>query len=225
LINSTGRRIRIIVAEDHQLIRKSLADLIDGHNECNVVAEVCNGCDLVTEYFLIRPDLIVVNIILPDMNGMEAFQEILRNDPKVKALFIANQRDEKLICRIYKIGGMGYIYKKDNSRKVLNSIREIHEGVHCFPHNMEEILAKYSEDTEYTGYEKRELKCILSKREYEVFLLSGEGLTSREIADRLLISIKTVEYHLNSIREKLNLRNRNQLISISSKHALLYKDI
>jgi DNA-binding NarL/FixJ family response regulator len=222
LQNLNSWKIRIIVAEDHQLIRKSLVDLIDSDRECRVVAEVNNGDDLVTEYFRVNPDLIVVNMILPHMNGIEAIEEIKRRDRRVKALFMSSHWDDVLIYQGYRCGGKGYFYRGDNSRKVINSIREIHSGEICFPDNMDVILAKYSNNNEYTGYENKHLQYLLSKREFEIFLLFGKAMTAREISHKLLISMKTVEYHLYNLKEKLNLKNRNQLISISTKHNLHY---
>lgn len=224
LLNSRDRRIKIIVAENHLLILKGLVDLIDSNKECRVVAEVTNGNDLVSEYFIVDPDIIVVNMILPHMNGMEAVEEIRRRDRRVKVLFISNHRDDVLIYQSYRCGGTGYIYSGENPRKIINSIKEIHAGDYCFPHNMEEILSKYSAKKEYTGYENKELHKILSKRELEIFLLFGNAMTALEISEKLIISKKTVAYHLYNLKVKLNLSSRNQLIKISTKHNLFYRE-
>jgi len=222
LVNSKDRRIRIIIAEEHQLIRKGLVDLIDRDRDCKVVAEVNNGRDLVSEYFAVRPDIVVSNVILPEMNGMEALEEIRRSDRHVKILFMSSFRDDKLIYRCFRCSAMGYFFNGDNSRVVLNSIKDIFIGDYCFPHNMDELIERYSDNNQYTGCENNELQYILSRREHEIFKLLGTGLTSREIADRLLISIKTIEFHLHNLKDKLNLTNRYQLINISTKHNLLY---
>lgn len=222
MINFKDRRIRIIVAEDHQLIRNGLVDLIDNDKECRVVAEINNGNDLVSEYFSVNPDLIVVNMLLPYMNGIEAMEEIKRRDRRVKALFMSNCWDEELIFLGYRCGGKGYFYSGENSRKIMNSIKEIHYGDYCFPDNMDVIIEKYSNIKKYTGYENKDLRDILSKREFEIFLLYGNALTAREISGKLFISINTVEYHLYNLKEKLNLSNRNQLINISTRYNLLY---
>jgi DNA-binding NarL/FixJ family response regulator len=149
-------------------------------------------------------------------------REIKRDDRKIKALFVADYSDDALTDLIYKSGGMGCIIKHDPTRNLLNSIREVNSGEFCFPEKLNSILKRYSTGKEYTGYENHELELILSKKEYEIFLLCGIGLSSREIAERLLIGIKTVDYHLNNIREKLNLSHRNKLIRISARHNLLY---
>lgn len=216
------KRIRVMIAEDNPYARKGLSEFVDSENDFKVVAEVGTGSELVTHYFLTRTDVVIVNPILPDMNGMEAIESIMSEDRKIKALFLSDINDESLMYRILKCGGMGYVVKQDPVRILLNSIREVNSGELCFPEDHDEIFKRCSGEKAYTGYENHELQLILSKKEYEIFLLCGSGLSSREIADKLLVGIKTVDYHLNNIREKLNLRHRNQLIRISARHNLLY---
>jgi DNA-binding NarL/FixJ family response regulator len=219
------RKIKILIAEENQFVRKGLAEVIEVEKECRIIGDVSTGNDLVTEYFLNTPDLMIINIILPGMNGIEAYGEIRSRDSRAKVLFTSNYNDQVFVYMAHKCGGMGYYFNDESPRHVINYIKEIYSGNYCFPDNLEEIKVRYLDKKEYTGYENQELQLILSRREYEIFLLCGKGLTSREISDNLQISQKTVEFHLHNIKGKLNLKNRVQLISISAKHSLLYNKI
>jgi DNA-binding NarL/FixJ family response regulator len=221
---STDQRIKIIVAEQNQFIRKGLVELIDGDRECMIASEVSTGSELIADYFVFNPDIIVTNVILDKFNGPEALTEIKSIDKHAKALFLSGYADDRIIYLVHRCGGMGCINLQENPRRIINAVKEIHAGKGYFPDNIEAILSRYSESDQYTGYEYNDLQKILSRREYEIFCLIGNGLSSREIADKLLISKKTVEYHLFNMKVKLNLGSRNQLICISAKHNLIYNN-
>ncbi len=222
MIPPEKRRIRIIIAENNPLIRGGQAVLIEREKDCIIADAVENGKELVTSYRKNNPDIIISNIILPQLNGLEAFEEILNRDKYAKILFTSNFRDEAFLHLAFRYRGSGYLCNLENKGMILDLIRKIHSGKFCFPDEINSARNRQTGINEFTGYENRKLRNTLSKREFLIFCMYGKGLSSKEIADKLWISNKTVEFHLYKMRLKLNLQNRIKLLTIAARHVMLY---
>ena len=198
-----------MLADDHVLIRQGLKKLIEENKSLEVVAEAGDGLELLDVLDTLVPDLIILDISMPQLRGIEVINEAKRLCPKVKILMITMHKSEQYFLCAMSAGADGYLLNE-----LLTAIeRVMHEDLYISPHLMEE----FSDDLIRSYREKGIFPCeTLTNREIEVLKLVAEGLTSKEIAELLSISIRTVEHHRANLLKKLNLKNTADLI----KHAI-----
>ncbi len=207
-------KTKIVLADDHVLIRQGLKKLIEENKSLEVVAEAGDGLELLDVLDTLVPDLIILDISMPLLRGIEVINEAKRLCPKVKILMITMHKSEQYFLCAMSAGADGYLLKEDSDSELLTAIeRVMHEDLYISPHLMEE----FSDDLIRSYREKGIFPCeTLTNREIEVLKLVAEGLTSKEIAELLSISIRTVEHHRANLLKKLNLKNTADLI----KHAI-----
>lgn len=205
-----NNKIRILVADDHTLFRSGIINLLSNEKDIFVIGEAETGGDLVNKYFSLKPDLVLADISMPDINGIEALKNIKENDPSASFLFLSMHDDEEYISYCYQAGGMGLISKKVLKGELLFAIRTISEGKKYFGAEMtEEKLQKMS------FKEKSENKSDLNRltpREKDILKMISEGCTSEEIAEKLFLSKRTIDSHRGHLIQKLNLKSLPELI-------------
>jgi DNA-binding NarL/FixJ family response regulator len=204
-------KIKIFIVDDHPIIRQGLKELIDQEPDLLVCGEADNAMDATRAIKALLPDVAIVDISLnKDMSGLDLIKEIKTKYPSMLTL-VLSMHDETIFAeRVLKAGARGYVMKEEATEKVLVAIRRILSGnVYLSDRVSGKILAKITgtrpEDT-ISGIDS------LSDRELEVFELIGIGLGTREIADKLYLSVKTIEAHRMHIREKLKLKNSTELL-------------
>ena len=207
-------KTKIVLADDHVLIRQGLKKLIEENKSLDVVGEAGDGLELLDVLDTVVPDLIILDISMPQLRGIEVINEAKRLCPKAKVLMITMHKSEQYFLCAMSAGADGYHLKEDSDSELLTAIdRVMHEDLYISPHLMEE----FSDDLIRSYREKGIFPCeTLTNREIEVLKLVAEGLTSKEIAELLSISIRTVEHHRANLLKKLNLKNTADLI----KHAI-----
>lgn len=207
-------KTKIVLADDHVLIRQGLKKLIEENKSLEVVAEAGDGLELLDVLDTLVPDLIILDISMPQLRGIEVINEAKRLCPKVKILMITMHKSEQYFLCAMSAGADGYLLKEDSDSELLTAIdRVMHEDLYISPH----LLEEFSDDLIRSYREKGIFPCeTLTNREIEVLKLVAEGLTSKEIAELLSISIRTVEHHRANLLKKLNLKNTADLI----KHAI-----
>lgn len=207
-------RTKIVLADDHVLIRQGLKKLIEENRALEVVGEAGDGLELLDVLETVVPDLIILDISMPQLRGIEVINEAKTICPKTKILMITMHKSEQYFLCAMSAGADGYLLKEDSDSELLTAIeRVMHEDLYISPHLMEE----FSDDLIRSYREKGIFPCEkLTNREIEVLKLVAEGLTSKEIAELLSISIRTVEHHRANLLKKLNLKNTADLI----KHAV-----
>jgi DNA-binding NarL/FixJ family response regulator len=207
-------KCKIVLADDHVLIRQGLKKLIEENKMLEVIGEAGDGLELLDVLEHVEPDLIILDISMPQLRGIEVIGEAKSLCPKVKILMITMHKSEQYFLCAMSAGANGYLLKEDSDNELLTAIDMVMEGeMYISPHLAEE----FSDEVIKNYREKGVFPCeTLTNREVEVLKLVAEGLTSKEIAELLSISIRTVEHHRANLLKKLNLKNTADLI----KHAI-----
>jgi len=204
------KRITILLAEDHTFVREGLSALLKMESEFLVVGEAENGRQAVDLALLHTPDVVVMDIAMPILNGMEATKQILKSAPKTKVLILSAHGDEAYIFQSIAMGAAGYLLKKTAACVLPVAIRKVAQGINVFS---PEILQKINHRKK-PGARGKGVKLMvidLTSRETEVLQLVAEGKCNKETAAELHISIKTVEKHRQSLMNKLNLHETASL--------------
>ncbi len=207
-------KCKIVLADDHVLIRQGLKKLIEENDVLEVIGEASDGLELLDVLYQVVPDLIVLDISMPQLRGIEVINEAKRLCPGTRILMITMHKNEQYFLCAMSAGADGYLLKEDSDSELLNAIDVVMNGdMYISPHLAEE----FSDDVIRSYREKGIFPCeTLTNREIEVLRHVAEGLTSKEIAELLSISIRTVEHHRANLLKKLNLKNTADLI----KHAI-----
>jgi two-component system response regulator NreC len=198
--------IRVVLAEDHTIVRKGLRSLLDAETDIEVVGEAGDGRQAVQQVGELHPDIVLMDITMPGLNGLEATRQIKQRYPEVQVLVLTMHATEEYIRQILRAGASGYLVKQAAVSELVLAIRAVQAGG-CFlsPSISKAIVDEYSRQVDATLGEARYDR--LTNREREVLQLVAEGHSSREIGETLCISVKTVEAHRASLMEKLDLHN------------------
>ena len=212
-------RKRLLIVDDHPMMRTGLAQLIDNEDDLKVCAEADNAAQALDAALGQKLDLILLDISLPDKNGLELIKDIRAVKPTLPIL-VVSMHDEGLYAeRVLRAGGRGYIMKQEGGKKLLEAIRQVLSGqIYVSDKISSGILETFSgRPVEAAAFPVQQL----SDREFEVFQLIGQGKSTREIADHLHLSVKTVEVHRLNIKKKLKLKTATDLV----RHAVRWLEI
>lgn len=213
--------IKIILTEDHQILRDGVKVLIASEN-IEIVGEAASGAELWKLLENETPDLILMDISLPDISGIELTREITHKKPEIKVLILSMYTDESFINQAIKAGAKGYLHKNTTREEMLTAIDSVYQGSDFYSENISKVILKsYIDKAKLKSDEIANPKEILSKREIEILKMFADGYINKEIADRLFISIRTVESHKNHIMQKLNLKTQVELVKFAIKHNLV----
>jgi len=205
------KQIRILLADDHNVMRKGLRLLLESQPEFTVVAEAADGRQAVEQAEATSPDVVVLDIAMPNLSGIEAAQRIISQRPSTSVVILSMHSDEGYVLRALKAGAKGYLLKDSVEGDLIEAITTVHQGKTFFSREIgkmlvedyiREIRARGSEDS----YE------LLTSREREILQLLAEGKSNKEIAGALNLSSHTVETHRRNLQDKLNLHSFAELI-------------
>lgn len=211
--------IRILIADDQQLFRDGLRSLIEQENDMDVVAEAENGREAIELAKELKPDLIVMDINMPDLNGIDATQIICEELPGIKLIALSIHSTSKFVSGMIGAGASGYIVKHCAFKELATAIRTVFEGK---PYLCAEILSTVMDEfASNASSGQPAVFSVLSTREREVMQLVAEGMKSEEIASHLCISIKTVSSHRRQIMKKLNLKNQADITRYAISEGLI----
>lgn len=210
--------IKIVIADDHQLFREGIAKLLSNAPEIEVVAQAENGEEAVEKVRDYSPDMILMDIGMPKLNGIEATRLIAIEFPEVKILVLSMHTEKEYIKDILDAGASGYLLKMCTYTQLIEGIKSVAEGRKYLSEQVTEIVLK-----DYLAKEEGNLdpKAALSKRELEILKLFAEGKSSREISESLFISIKTVGTHKQHILKKLKLKTNADMVKYALKQGLI----
>jgi DNA-binding NarL/FixJ family response regulator len=209
-------RTRILLADDHAILRAGLAMLIESQPDLAVVGEAADGLEAVEKTRKIKPDVVILDLTMPRLSGLDALREIRRDCPDTKVLVLTMHDDPAYGRSVLGAGALGYVTKKAADRELLLAIRTVREGRPFVD------LTQAEDMLPRTG--ARLSKELLSQREEQVLALVARGFTHQEIADRLDLSIKTVETYLGRLMTKLRLRRRAELVWYALETGILDRD-
>ena len=208
-------KIRILLADDHKMILGGLKGLLEP--EFELVGTVEDGKALVSEAVRLRPDVIVVDISMPKLNGIEAFCEIRKIAPAVKAVFLTMHHDVTYAAKAFEVGASGYVLKHSAPTELVTAIREAMSGrTYVTPLIAGELLMSFRENGKGKGSAVK-----LTGRQKEILQLLTEGHSAKEIAATLKISPRTVEFHKYNMMEEWNLKSSADLIRYAIKHGIV----
>jgi NarL family two-component system response regulator LiaR len=198
--------IRILIADDHALVRKGLITLIASEPGIEVIGEAADGVEVVLKARSLKPDIILLDMIMPRQNGLEAIQQIKREDPQARILVITSFAEDHLVFPAIKAGALGYLLKDTSPQQLLQAIYDVYHGESSLhPTIALKVIRELNRSSDLPLTEDP-----LTARESVILKLVAQGLSNQEIAERLVISERTVGNHIGNILSKLHLANRTQ---------------
>lgn len=202
--------IKVLVVDDHPLIRQGLCKVLELEEKINVVGEAGDGSEALEKVRALQPDVILMDINMPDVNGIEAIGLIKKEFPRAKIIMLTIHDDDEYVLETMKTGAAGYVLKDVEPRNLIEAIRVVHKGG-SYIHPT--IAAKLMGEINRLSVKKSEpLREELTRRELEVLNCLAKGYSNREIAKELYISEKTVKNHISNIFHKLNVSDRTQAL-------------
>jgi DNA-binding NarL/FixJ family response regulator len=208
-VNNSPDLIRVLSVDDHLLLRKGIATLVNTEADMKLVAEASNGEEAIRMFRLHRPDVTLMDLQMPDMNGTEAITEIQREFPGARIVVLTTYTGDTQVLRALKAGARAYILKGDVHLELLDTIRAVHAGQKRIPPEIAAELAEHAADDP------------LSSREIEVLRLIATGNSNKLIADQLSISEATAKSHVANILSKLGANDRAHAVTIGVKRGII----
>jgi len=212
-------KIKVLIVDDHALLREGIRSLLASHDDIEIVGEATNGSEALEKVREVAPDVILMDIAMPIMDGLEATRRIRKQNPNVRIIILTQYDRKDYVLSSIKSGASGFIPKNVIISELVSAIRTAHSGdAFLHPSVAKMVIEDYLRQVEPSPYDR------LTDREREVLKLVAEGLTNQEIANLLSVSVKTVLGHRTSLMEKLGIHNRTELIKYAIRKGLIAID-
>ena len=208
------KTIRVVIADDHALVRSGPQSILALFHDIELVAQASSGAEAIRMTQQTEPDVVLMDLVMPGMNGAAATEEILRRCPGTRVLALTSFSDEELIENTLRAGAIGYLMKNVSGDQLADAIRAASVGKSTLAPEAAEALIHAVAAREAAGR-------TLTRRERQVLALMAEGMTNAEIADRLVISLSTAKTHVSSIISKLGVSSRTEAATIAVRHRLI----
>jgi len=211
-------KIKILIADDHKILRQGIRSLLAPQPDFEVIGETADGPETLKETFKLKPDVVLMDIGMPNLNGFEATRQIKKKLPEVKVLILTMYQDDEYVLQALQSGASGYVLKDVAVEELVTAIRAVNnEQYYLSPSISRTVIDAYLRKTEKGGKEPSEL---LTAREREIVQLIAEGYTNKEIAAKLFISVKTVDAHRSHIMEKLDIHDVALLVKYAIRKGI-----
>lgn len=213
--------LKVLVVDDHAVVRSGLMMLLHGKHNIEVIGEAADGEEGIQAAQLLKPDVVLMDLNMPSgMDGLTATTELRRLMPDLAILILTMHDDDEYLFRAIHVGASGYILKSAPHEELLTAIRSVAAGnAYLYPTATKRLMNEYIERLKHG--ENTDTYEALSEREREVLALIAKGFSNKEIAEQLIISVKTVESHKSNVMEKLGLKTRPELVKFAVKKGLL----
>lgn len=216
------KKIRVLITDDHRVVREGLSAILETKEEIEIVGEAKDGGEAVEKARELLPDVIVMDVSMPGMNGVEATRIIKREMPQIGIVALTMYEDQQYIFDLVRAGAKGYLLKDSDSTEILAAIRAISKGESLIhPSVASKILAEFSLLSKGKGRRKSSLEHDLTEREITVLRLVADGKTNKEIANVLDLSEKTVKNHVRNIFHKLHVFDRTQAAILAIRKGII----
>lgn len=216
---TTDNPIRVLLVDDHPMVRQGLVYFLTTQPNIQIVGEAQNGVEAVQAANALKPDIMLMDLVMPEMDGLEAIHIIRLQNPQIAIIVVSSFIDDARVMTAIQAGVMGYVMKDINPKELANAIRTVASGeVYLHPQAASRLAQGLR--SESTPNRDVSLK-TLTEREYEVLCLVARGLSNQEIADKLCVTIKTVKAHVSNILSKLQLDSRIHAALFALKHKLV----
>jgi len=211
-------QISVLIADDHTIVRSGVRLLLEAETDIRVVGEALNGREALELTESLQPDIVLMDITMPEMDGLEATRQLKARFPHIHVLVLTMHRSDDYFFEMLTAGASGYILKGAKTSELINAVRVVQQGeIFLYPSMTQKLVQGYIQLAEWAN----ESEPSLSPREKEIFQLLAEGYSNKEIAEKLVISPSTVHSHRGNIMEKLGLGNRRDLIQYARKQGLI----
>jgi two-component system, NarL family, response regulator LiaR len=205
--------IKVLIVDDHPLVRKGINILLGVYDDIEVVGEAENGREAIEICEKYNPDIVLMDLIMPEINGIEATRKILENWPSIKVIILTSYIDKKLIEDSLKAGAMGYILKNISGNKMVETIRDANKGKSTLSSEASDFLISNLKNPAVPNYQ-------LTGQEKNILSDLVQGMSNKKIAQKQVLSLSTVKFHVSNIISKLGVSNRSEAISIALKNRL-----
>ena len=212
--------IRVLVADDHAIVREGLGIMLGNQPDMEVVGLATNGREAIRMVDQYQPDVAVMDISMPELNGIEAIQQMLPGHPRMKVIVLSIHETKPYVYRALKAGAKGYLIKETAGLEVVDAVREVYRGERYLSQRIADLLTDISFRSLENSGETSPLE-QLSPREREILQLVAEGKTSQEIAERLSISSKTVDTYRSRLMRKIGVEDMAGLIKFAIQHGVI----
>jgi two-component system response regulator NreC len=210
--------IRVLIADDHTIVRSGVRMLLDAESEFRVVGEAVDGQEALALIEKLHPDVVLMDISMPGMGGLEATRQIKARWPEIRVLVLTMHRSDEYFFEMLKAGASGYVLKVARPGELIQAVRVVGRGeVYLYPTMAEHLVREYLEKENAALEESN----VISPREKEILYLIAKGYSGKEIAEKLVISPSTVHTHRTNLMAKLGLNNRRELMQYAREHGLL----
>jgi DNA-binding NarL/FixJ family response regulator len=216
--------VRLLVADDHEIVRKGLRSLLEAQPGWQVTAEACDGREAVEKAREIRPDVTVLDISMPSLNGLEAARQMIKNDARAKILILTMHESDPLIREVLDAGARGYVLKSDASRDLVTAVNAVRSNKTFFTAKVAQIVLDGYLDKKppKKSDEKKDEPCSrLTPRQREIVQLLAEGKSSKEVAVALGLSVKTAETHRANIMRRLDCHSVSELVRYAVRNNII----
>lgn len=211
-------RIKVLLCDDHTLFREGIKAILKDETSIEIVGEAADGRQAVAKALQLHPDVVLMDIAMPDLSGFDATRRILQYNPKARVIILTMYEEEEVINRCLAAGACGYVLKDAPRAHLIHAIDVVNKGgQYMSSRALKKVVKQYVKGArnEATGYER------LSDREREVLKLLADGLALKEIAVKLVLSVKTVDAHKTNLMRKLDLHDRSELIKYAIQRKLI----
>lgn len=210
-----GQKIRILLADDHAVVRQGLGRILAAEPDMEIIAEAANGREAVERAEDLKPDVVVMDVAMPEVNGIEATRALMASSPQIKILAVSMHKEAVYVREILRAGARGYLIKDAQDQDLVEAVRALWQGKgYISPAIAESVLVDYRKHV-------NDPVDRLTVREREVLRLIAEGKTNKEIAASLNLSVYTVDAHRGNIMEKLNLRSAAEIVRFAMRNGLI----
>jgi two-component system response regulator NreC len=219
MINS----IRLVIADDHEIFRDGLALMLSKQQNIELVGQAGNGRELISLVNELQPDVVMTDVKMPIMDGIEATRTLLTENPYLQIIALSMFDEENLIVDMLEAGAKGYLLKNADKQEILDAIQSVSQGKPYYCHHTTSRLASLISKSKFNPYKKRD-PLVFTDREIEIIRLICQQLTAQEIADKVFLSKRTVEGHRTRILEKMNVKNTAGVVIYALRHRLVTEE-
>lgn len=213
---SDSKRIRVLIVDDHIVVRSGLSAFMHALDDMQLIGEASNGAEALQKVGELQPDVVLMDIMMPEMDGVEATLRIRQQYPKTQIVALTSFKDDDLVQRVVKAGAIGYLLKNATANELAGAVRSAYAGQPALSPEATQSLIRMSRGTNQTPDAKS-----LTAREKEVLSLLVQGLSNTEIAEKLVISPSTAKFHVSSLFSKLGVTSRTEAVALAIKHRLI----
>jgi DNA-binding NarL/FixJ family response regulator len=211
---------RVLIADDHPLLREALCQVFSSQRDMEIVGEACDGEEAVDLVSQLKPDIVVMDIMMPKFDGLEASKRIKKLAPNTAVLILTAYDDDSYVLGLLEAGAAGYLLKSARGQDLVDAVRAIRAGESVLhPHIIEQLLKRT--EAKSTGTLSTKINKVLTDREMEILKLLAKGMSNKEIAEKSFLSLRTVKTHMSNIFAKMSVASRSEALAEALRLGLL----